>query len=318
MNPVAAIFDSLVLYRYSLVLALAGAAGVCFFMACCSYAGISSLRSSAAVLTALVLGLLLARLVYWYGRPDQFSSLLHALTDPSTTRFALAGFMAGCILSAILTGGPPGKAGLLDCMCVAGCFSISLGRLGCFFTEADRGQVMVHLTGLPWAWPVVTASGQLEYRFATFLFQSAAAALIGSLLTVVFFRKKRRPGDVTLLFLLLYSATQVLLDSTRYDSLYLRSNGFISIVQILSAGALGTVTILLCIRTVKSRGMKKWMIPLWISLTALFAFAGYMEYYVQRHGREAAFGYSVMGLCLAGIAGLGIFLWHLSGISETK
>jgi len=177
---------------------------------------------------------------------------------------------------------------------------------------------MAHRTSLPWAYPVVTVSGQLEYRFATFLFQSAVAASLGIFLTVVFFRKKHRYGDVTILFLLLYSASQILLDSTRYDSLYLRSNGFISIVQILAAGTLGVVSILLCIRAVKSCGMKKWMPPLWISLSGLFVGAGYMEYYVQRHGREAAFGYSLMGLFLAGIAGLGMLLLYLSDVPKKK
>ena len=58
--------------------------------------------------------------------------------------------------------------------------------------------------------------------------------------------------------------------------------------------------------------MQRWMVPLWFALVALFAAAGYMEYYVQRHGREAAFSYSVMGLCLIGLTALGLLLWKLS------
>lgn len=317
MNQVAAILDSLVLYRYSLVLALAGAAGVCFFMACCSHAQISSARAASAALTAVVLSLPLSRLVYWYGRPDSFSSLSQALTASSTESFALAGALAGCSLSALLLGGHGGRLKMLDCMSVAGCAAIALGRLGSFFTETDRGQIMTRLTGLPWAYPVANASGQLEYRFATFLFQAAVAAALAVFLAVVFSRKKR-PGDVTLLFVLVYSASQVILDSTRYDSLYLRSNGFVSLVQLLAVIALALVLVVLCVRAGKARGWKRWMIPLWVSLVALLGGAGYMEYYVQRHGREAAFAYSIMAICLACMVALGLLLWHLSQPSANE
>lgn len=317
MNQIAAILNSVVLYRYSLVLALAGAAGVCFFMACCSHANIPSLRAAATVLTAVVLSLPLSRLVYWYGRPDSFASLSQALTTPATEAFALAGAMAGCILAVLLLSEWERRREMLDCLSVAGCWAISLGRLGAFFTSTDRGQVMVQLTGLPWAYPVANASGQLEYRFATFLSQAAVTAVLALVLTLVFFRKKR-PGEVTILFVLVYSASQVILDSTRYDSLYLRSNGFVSMVQILAAVALALVLVFLCIRAVKVLGRKKWMIPLWISFAALFGGAGYMEYYVQRHGREAAFSYSIMGACLAAMVALGVLLWHLTQPAKTE
>lgn len=311
MNQVAVMFGSLVLYRYSLVLALAGAAGVCFFLACCSHAGISSRRAASAALTAVLLSLLLGRLVYWYGRPDSFTSLTQALTSPATESYALAGAFAGCSMTALLLGGQEGRKKMMDCMSVAGCPAIALGRLGCFFTNTNRGQIMTRLTSLPWACPVANASGQPEYRFATFLFQAVAAALLAVVLAVLFSRKKC-PGEVSVLFVLAYSASQVLLDSTRYDSLYLRCNGFISLVQVLAAAALALVLVYLSVRAVKTLGRKSWMIPLWVSLTALFCGSMYMEYYVQRHGREAAFAYSVMGICLTCLVFLGVVLWQLS------
>ena len=60
MNPVAAILDSIVLYRYSLILALASAAGICFFLSCCAHVQIPFQKASAAVLTAVILSLPLA------------------------------------------------------------------------------------------------------------------------------------------------------------------------------------------------------------------------------------------------------------------
>lgn len=310
MNPTAAIFDTLVLYRYSLILSLSAGAGLCLFMACCSNLRISSLRAAGIALTAVLLSLPLARLVFWYGRPDSFSSLFHALTASSSEAFALAGAFAGCILAALL-GGKEDRCKYLDCMSVAGCAAIALGRLGSFFSTSGRGQIMTHLTGLPWAYSVANASGHLEYRFATFLFQAAAAAILGVFLAVRLY-KKRRPGEVFLLFVLIYSASQIILDSTRYDSLCLRSNGFISIVQLLSAAALLLVIVLLCVRTILHLGFRYWMIPMWTFLAGLFAGTGYMEYYVQRHGREAAFAYTIMAGCLLGIISIGFLMLHLS------
>ena len=66
MHSVAAIFDSLVLYRYSLILALAAGTGICFFLACCTYVQIPSRRASACALAAVLLSLPLSRLIYWY------------------------------------------------------------------------------------------------------------------------------------------------------------------------------------------------------------------------------------------------------------
>lgn len=317
MYPIAAILNQIVLYRYSIVLALAACAGICFFMACCSYSKIPANRAAATALMAVLLSLLLSRLVYWYSRPDSFPSLLHAFLTPGTKGFALSGAFAGCALSVILFAGEGRRIKMLDCMCIAGCWAIALGRLGCFFTATDRGQIMMQLTGFPWAWPVSNASGQLEYRFATFLFQSGTAAILGLLLTLLF-RKKKWIGDVSLLFLLVYCASQVLLDSTRYDSLYLRSNGFVSIVQILSAVALAAVLVIFSMFAVKSHGLKGWMIPAWIGMAGLFGGAGYMEYYVQRHGREAAFAYSVMGACLIGLVLFGLIFWLISNKTVKK
>ena len=76
--------------------------------------------------------------------------------------------------------------------------------------------------------------------------------------------------------------------------------------------------VLLCVRAHKALGLRKWMIPLWIALPGLFGGTGYMEYYVQRHGREAAYSYSVMGICLTGTVILGLLLWQVSRRSESN
>ena len=48
------------------------------------------------------------------------------------------------------------------------------------------------------------------------------------------------------------------------------------------------------------------------SCLVLLGLAGWMEYYVQRHGNQAAFAYTVMGSSLAGVVLLGTVLWVLT------
>jgi hypothetical protein len=46
-------------------------------------------------------------------------------------------------------------------------------------------------------------------------------------------------------------------------------------------------------------------------MLAMMGVAGYMEYYVQRHGTEAAFAYTVMSGCLIGVNLLGMLTYSL-------
>ena len=131
-------------------------------------------------------------------------------------------------------------------------------------------------------------------------------------------KKKLRDGDVTLLFILMYGACQIILDSTRYDSLFMRSNGFVSIVQILGLVAVVISIVLYSIRLIKARGFKWYFILFWVLQLAMMGGAGYMEYYVQRHGDQAAFAYSVMAPCLLGIVLITLVIRAMAVSAERK
>ena len=79
----------------------------------------------------------------------------------------------------------------------------------------------------------------------------------------------------------------------------MRSNGFVSIVQILCTVAVVVSIVTFSVRMVLARGFKWYFILLWVLQLASMGGAGYMEYYVQRHGDLAAFAYKNMGACLA-------------------
>jgi len=319
MDRIAFIVGDTFVYWNSIVLTLAAVTAICFFLA--FYLGKSANAVGAAVMVPLALAasLVLARLVHWYSRSDSYAGFEAALTDYTSGGYALVGVFAGCLLAAallrllyIVRDLPE----ILDCACIAGSAGIAVGRLSCFFTAADRGQILEGVRELPWVYPVTNVvSGAVEYRLATFLLQSMAAGVIFLILTAVFLighgRRKLKNGDVTLLFLLLYGASQAVLDSTRYDSLFLRSNGFVSIVQILSAAAVVLAAVVFSVRMVKARKFHGWQILLWVGMLAGLGCAGFMEYYVQRHGDRAMFAYSVMSGSLLVVITLILITWGL-------
>lgn len=313
MEQIAFISGNSVFYWNSIVLALAAGAASCIFLAFYLPGGRPG-AAAAAVPGALVLSLFFGRLLHWYFRPDSYPGFWSAITDYTSGGYALMGCFVGCAAAAGLVRLlrlEPFAPAMLDAMSLGGCAGIAVGRLACFFSAADRGQLMP-FTALPLAYPVNNVvTGAPEYRLATFVLQAMAAALIFAALAVFFLLgKKRRTGDVTLLFLLLYGLTQAVLDSTRYDSLYLRSNGFVSAVQLLSAAALVGVSALFSARMVKGRGMRRRYVPLWISMLALLGGAGYMEYFVQRHGDRALFSYAIMTACLGIFTALSLLTYR--------
>ena len=324
MDKLALISGESFLYWSSIAYTLAAITAIAFFLA--FYIGKcgNAVAGFAVIPMSIFLGLVAARFFHWYCQADSYEDFLTAMTDYSSGGYALMGVFLGCFLSACLLRLIRLQRSLpemLDCMAIAGCAGIAVGRLASLFNASDRGQVLANFKSLPIAYSVTNAvSGAVEYRLATFMLQSIVALLLFVGLSLFYIRGNKRgslrDGDTSLVFLLIYGASQVVLDSTRYDSLFFRSNGFVSVVQVLGALGLGLAIFLFSRRMVKSQGFRFWQIPLWLLIAAGIGCAGYMEYYVQRRGNEAVFAYSVMGGCLAGVILLTLFIRFLAGKKE--
>lgn len=326
MDKIAFYSGSTAIYWNSVILTLAAATAICFFLA--FYLGKSGNGAAgfAVVPVSIVLSLVFARFFHWYCQSDSYSDFSDAMTNYAEGGYALMGVFLGCALAAVLTRIlclHRNLPEMLDAMSMAACAGMVVGRLSALFNASDRGQVLVNFRSLPIASPVNNAvSGAVEYRLATFALQSmvALALFIG---LAVFYNKgqkrgKLRDGDTCLLFLLFYGASQVVLDSTRYDSLFFRSNGFVSVVQVLGALALVLAVILFSRRMEKARGFRAWQIFLWLLIGIAIGGAGYMEYYVQRRGNEALFAYSVMSGCLLFVILLTLLIRFLAVRVEKK
>ena len=326
MDKIGFIIGETFLYWNSIILTLGAVTAICFFLS--FYLKRPGNGAAAALLVpmSIILGLALARLIHWYCRVDSYDSLKAAMTDFSRGGFALMGVFFGTALAACLLrllGVIRNLPETFDCLALGGAAGIAVGRLACFFTSADRGDVIEGLTKLPLVYPAPNAvTGEPEYRLATFVLQAMVTGAIFLCLAVFFLRGRKkgnlRDGDTCLVFLLTYGASQILLDSTRYDSLFMRSNGFISLVQILGLVFFLTALILFSVRLVRRYGFRGWMAGLWLPIAALLGVAAYMEYYVQRHGDQALFAYGTMGICLILAVGLTLSLRHLGTVTIRK
>lgn len=328
MDAIAYIIGETFLYWSSIILILAVAASVCLFLFLYLREKHNGISAALLIPLAVVTSLVFSRAMHWYCMANAYESLKSALTDFTGGGYALMGVFAGCALSAAvlrLLRVVKNLPFTYDCMAIAGAAGIAVGRLACLFTAADRGPVVEKLRLFPLVYPVTNAvSGVVEWRFATFMIQSIVTGAIFLGLLVFYLagqqgkRRKLRDGDTACLFLCFYGASQVVLDSTRYDSLFMRSNGFISIVQILGAVALAGTVIYFSVRMVKARGFRWWYVPIWLAYAAMVGGAGYMEYWVQRHGDQAVFSYSVMTACLIGLVVLTCVIRYLAVTRERK
>jgi prolipoprotein diacylglyceryltransferase len=327
MEKVAFIVGETFIYWSSIVLTLAVVTAICMFAFFYMKNSRNCIAWAIFVPLAIVASLYISRFLHWYCFADSYSSMETAMGDFSRGSFALMGAFFGCLAVACvlrLVRIVKDLPEMLDCLCLGGAAGIAVGRLYSLFNSTNRGMNVEGITGLPLVYPVTNAvSGAVEYRLATFMLQSVSTGTIVVILVLwmllaAICRKKLRDGDVTLLFLLMYGACQIILDSTRYDSLFMRANGFVSLVQILGLIALLTAIVLFSVRMVKARGFHWSQILLWVLFLPLMGGAGYMEYYVQRHGDQAAFAYSVMAPCLLGIVLLSIVIRALAVSAERK
>lgn len=307
MDKIAWILGDISIRWSSVVMVMAVLTGILFFLAAAARGNRKVTSAALALPMAILLSLLFGRLLHWYFLPDAGDG------------YVLMGAFAGCLCTALIlkaTRLEKNMARLLDVMSIGGCAAIALGRLACFFTADDRGRI-ISIQGLPLSWPVINAtSGEMEYRLAVFLFQSAAALFILFVLRLVDKKNTRTgahgDGDLTLLFLLLYTAGQIVLDSMRYDALHLRSNGFIGAVQLVCAVTFCAVIGILLTRLVKRNGFRFRYGFAALLIAVCIGIAAYMEYFVQRHGGQAVFGYTVMTAAMMAAAAIGTVLWKSS------
>lgn len=329
-DAIAVYTGEIIIYWSSAVICLAVAAWFCLSMAV--YLPNGGRASAMWVLLPLAsaLSVFFARAIHWYCHAEQYTGFASAFQNFSLGSYCMPGVFLGVVLAVLLVRLLhlcDSASALFDALAPGAALGMGLIRLSFLFNRADRGKIIVTdpaFQHLPVASAVTDAGGTVEYHFATFFVQFLLLLLLSALLLAFYYRRRRvrmksgsAQGHTALLFLLLYSAAEVVLDSTRYDSSFLRSNGFVSLVQILSALCLLGVLVYYSIHSVRANGLRFWHVLCWVLFLAAVGGAGYLEYLVQRHGDWYLRCYGAMSGCCLGIC-LIVYGLYLSTCKRRK
>ena len=297
MREVAFCFGHVMLYWDTILVVLAAVA--CFLAIWSAYGENGGSRAAFAAFVPLgaVLALAVSRLMFWYCHSEQFPSLAAAFVPGASGSFCLSGVVIGLALAALLlraAGLEKDTALLLDCVSPGLALGLALLRLSSLFNATCRGKVPItdeRFCRLPFA---AAVPGGGEYRFASFFVGALLFLVLFAVLTLLFVRRWGRRGDVFLAFLVLYSAVELVIDSTRHDASYFTFNAFISVAQILGAAAMLGVLVVFSCRSIRSGGPKLHRALCWIAWFLGAGIAGVSEYLVQRHGNWQLGCYTLM------------------------
>lgn len=298
MNQIAICIGSLVIYWSAIVIFFGVVAA--FALAYSLYRANGGSRAAmwAMLPIAVVLGVVLSRWIHWYCHTEQYAGFFSAMTDYTAGDYCLPGAFIGVVLAVLIVKAlrlteDSGK--MLDCLAPAGALGFAIIRMSAIFNTSCRGKVIIDnpaLQRLPLASGVPTVNGGVEYRLATFCIEFIVLLVVYLVIMHLFNKRRSWPtkgdvpvsGNVALLFTALYGCTQVVLDSTRYDSSFLPINGFVSIVQIFAAVLIVGVMVYYTVQSVRVNGRMTKHIVLWVVFLLMVAGTGGCEYLVQRYG----------------------------------
>ena len=309
MNPIAVYSGNTVLYWSAIVICV-GLLASLFMSLSLQVANRARLISMLLFFPlTLVVSVPLCRALHWYCHAEQYGSIVNALTDYSSGSYVLSAALLGgwfsAWLAAKLDDGDTAK--LLDAAAPGAALAVAFIRLSALFNSSCRSKIAVTkkaLQHLPLASGITNSAGVVEYRFATFFVHFLLMLLLCWWLLRFFYRRRRQPmkagrpeGSTIHMFLLFYSASELVLDSTRYDSSFLPFNGFISLVQIVSAVCMLILLIHYSRLSIRANGRRFWHWLMWLGWFIALAVGGITEYLVQRHGDWYLSCYGGMALC---------------------
>lgn len=319
-NPIAIYSGGTVLYWSAIVISLGLLAALLMTISLHAANGGRGWAVCLLLTLTVLFSVPLCRALHWYCHAEQYGGLAAALRDYSTGSYVLSGALAGAWLAALIAARLEGRSGaaLMDAFAPGAALAVAFIRLSALFNSSCRSKIAVTtpaLQHLPLASGVTNSAGVVEYRFATFFVQFLLMLLICFLLLAFFCLRRARPmksgaaeGNTARMFLLLYCAVELVLDSTRYDSSFLPINGFISLVQIVSALGILALLIYYSVHSLRANGRQRLHWLLWGLWLLGLAAVGVFEYLVQRHGDWFLLCYGVMTL---GSLAMSFAVWRM-------
>lgn len=220
-------------YALCLVISL-GIGLLCFFLDG-RKKGISMDALWRTALLSLPLGLIGARLFHFMGNYFYYEEMgFDALLRLWDGGFALWGAVGGAALAALISGkwGRVSVSSLLDTLAAPAALTIGLSRFAEYFSGEGIGPYVEAEAFMRFPFAVYRADYEV-WNWAIFILEGIVALAIFLVL-----RSKKRPaGDTARLFLLLYSACQITLESLRRDHclrwLFVRVSQLTALIVIL-------------------------------------------------------------------------------------
>ena len=314
MNPIAVYSGSTVVYWSAIIIGVGLLAALFMSMS----VQLSSRGRLVSMLLFFPLALLfsvpLCRMLHWYCHQEQYGGFVKAMTDYTAGSYVLSAAIPGVWLAAWIAAklDDGDTAKLLDAAAPGIALSIAFVRLSSLFNTACRSKIPVtksFLQHLPLAAGITNSAGAVEYRFATFFAHFLILLLLCACTLKFYYRHRSVPmragrseGSTIRIFLLYFSASEFVMDSTRYDSSFFPMNGFVSTVQIFSAVTILVLLIYYSVLSVRANGHRVWQWILWFVWLVMLAGIGMTEYLVQRHGNWYLSCYAGMILCCLTLA----------------
>jgi phosphatidylglycerol:prolipoprotein diacylglycerol transferase len=165
--------------------------------------------------------------------------------------FALYGALFGCVLAALIfsKAAKIQVGGILDCIAPGAALVIAGSRFAEALTTQGVGR-LVEAEALQF-FPFAVQNVYGDWVMPVFFYEGIAALAICFTAYRHLKRKNEKAGNTALLFLLLFGASQVLLESMREDD-FLRW-GFVKVSQLMSMGLILTVAVIFGIRVLAKK-----------------------------------------------------------------
>ena len=286
---------------------------------------------------AVLLSVVFSRLLHWYCYREQYEGLGAAMKDYSSGGYLIQGVIFAVWLSAFLLA-PLAEDGssksILDPMSVGLAFIIGVIKYSDIYSDLNRGKIFVGIEGLQHL-PFAIATEDGDYRLATFCLSAIAMLFVFAVLIWFFFFDMKlcekagiaRGGNVFRMFLVLYGAVEIVLDSMRYDQAHFyfpgealavlnKGTGFMGLGQLVGALFCLGIFIYYFIVSVKKNTFDKKNVVLLVIFVLGLALGGTMEYLVQRY-----FGkYKLWYVCqMTGVLAMvvSIFILYLYGMKDS-
>lgn len=336
MNQIAVFYGDTTIYFSSILIAMALLTAFIFSLAIYIPRHRFAIAMFIYFPTATVASVLASRIIHWYCNPEQYKNFMSAITDYTVGDYCITGIIFSVYIIALMLQFLQlvrSRFDLLDAVAPGLAFVIAIIRFSHIFSDKCYGKMIITdptLQHLPYSAAIIGSDGNAEYRFASF-FVSFIVMLAVSIVLVLFYLKKydgfftadtqgqnikdpkiqdqniqnkkiaanwrRSDGHTFRLFLMLFCAEEVIIDSTRYDASHLFFTGeqfaslnkgasFMGLSQFISALILLYIFIyylVVSIKAVKVTEQSKKYLFLTVSLFVVgLAVAGGCEYLVQR------------------------------------